>query len=346
MEIFSQEIVDNIKHEPEVHFELILPAVPEHKLKRHSIKAKRFDQRWKCKANLFDSFWACDDCQYVTKNQKDQITHQRHCGKIFQCDHCLMKFPRKVILMLHMKKHRHKDLNRFSCKSCGQVFKKNAGLTQHLRYKLNKFFKCMLCDEKFVCVLLKQQHEIAIHKVDSGWKCSQCPFIATEKIVTKRHQQAHDLAFSCETCKKRFALRTVMKQHQMLHQHGIFNQTPPAKYECDICGRFKSCKDYLREHMREQHRDQKLQCDICSKTFKQKKTLIGHLEIHNKLQCPICPRKVTKKIFNYHIKAHSEKKNIICKLCPRRVSTNKSLRTHVRFYCPNNPDRINRKVYS
>lgn len=353
MEIFSQEIIDNIKHEPEIHFLLTLPADPEYKLKSFSFKIKRFDQRWTYKANWFDLFYACDNynnCQYVSKkkNLRDFMRHQKNCWnrKTFQCDHCEKNFPQKTILMFHMNKHRQKRTEplKFPCEYCGQVFKGKSGLKQHLRHKgVNN---CMLCDEKFICLFSQLKHEIENHKVGDGWKCRQCPFIATEKVVTKRHQQTHDKTFSCETCKKKFSLKTTLKLHQTNHRHGIFKLAPTTKFECDICGKSKSSKFYLLQHMTTQHRDQKLKCKVCLKIFKYKKILNNHIQIHNKIQCPICSKKITKKQLNNHVKAHSAGKSIKCKFCHLKLSNKSSFKNHMRFYCPNNPERVKRRIYS
>lgn len=58
----------------------------------------------------------------------------------------------------------------------------------------------------------------------------------------------YSLAFECDTCKKRFAVKASLKLHMLTHR----KEQPCA---CDECGRAFIRQDCLLRHMRAKHRD-------------------------------------------------------------------------------------------
>lgn len=95
----SEEIVGNIKQEPERHFLIILTDNPaasrepaetkrsQSDEKIFSIKSKKFDEKWKRKAELFASYLVCEYFDFARKNLSFRKPRERR-----QCGFCDQKF--------------------------------------------------------------------------------------------------------------------------------------------------------------------------------------------------------------------------------------------------------------
>lgn len=108
MEIYSQQIVDNIKHEPEEHYMLIMPAHPEKtptdvvhqgNARNPQIYLIAFDRNWKNPAKLFERYFVCGNCDFVTKCSKELKGHGPKCDETkfihkssCQCTGCSKNF--------------------------------------------------------------------------------------------------------------------------------------------------------------------------------------------------------------------------------------------------------------
>ena len=78
-------------------------------------------------------------------------------------------------------------------------------------------------------------------------------------------------------------------------------------------------------------------CDICDRTFSQKKDLLHHAYIHKenpKYDCPICGKILTSKVgYDRHVGSHEKgRKTVKCKICQAQCSSKTDLEEHHRKF--------------
>ena len=109
---------------------------------------------------------------------------------------------------------------------------------------------------------------------------------------------------------------------------------------CDICHRYYP-QPRMKKHMRvHTHRPHK--CHLCPKTFKDKRQLIDHNNVHNGIKpfkCPVCDRFFTQESqVRKHMKVHTGVKPFKCSMCERYFRERHSLKIHEKTH--SKPPRI------
>src|SRR5690349_3594269 len=98
MEGYSQEIIDNIKPEPEI--------------KEVKIVLRKFDRRCKTESKMFETYFACGNCDYATKLKSDLCKHKKSCKILQKCENCFL-----MSKSIEFKKCIFCDL-KFDCSNC------------------------------------------------------------------------------------------------------------------------------------------------------------------------------------------------------------------------------------
>ena len=103
---------------------------------------------------------------------------------------------------------------------------------------------------------------------------------------------------------------------------------------CDFCGKIYSNNGKLRQHILMTHKSVDFECDICEKTFEDKRGLKMHEKVFNhcNFRCDICDKNyLSKTSLNQHIKrVHGVKLN--CSLCSKSYVERRNLNRHVRSF--------------
>jgi KRAB domain-containing zinc finger protein len=227
-------ILNNIKEEPAVEYELILPPfqIQVEETQKQQKPRKKFE---------------CYHCKKSFQNQSLLKTHKEihkpkvKCGicgkkvsrlhlkthlktheniKKFCCDHCTDGFVTKQYLVRHMWKHR--SAKKFNCKHCKQGFNDNRNFKLHLvSHSVNpRPFQCDLCPNNYPRKQNLEIHLTSIH-LERQFKCDKCRFVSKWKSSLYMHKKiVHSTAkpFSCPVCEKKFKKKANVKRHESVHK--------------------------------------------------------------------------------------------------------------------------------
>mmetsp|Transcript_38446 Transcript_38446/g.43655 ORF Transcript_38446/g.43655 Transcript_38446/m.43655 type:complete len:197 (-) Transcript_38446:549-1139(-) len=76
----------------------------------------------------------------------------------------------------------------------------------------------------------------------------------------------------------------------------------PVLYKCNICSA-KLTREYsLRLHLLSHFNVKRYQCDICSKRYSSRQYLLGHIEMHKDGAPLLCPEPTCKRTFRHSMK--------------------------------------------
>ncbi|XP_044729120.1 zinc finger protein 184-like [Chrysoperla carnea] len=196
-------------------------------------------------------------------------------------------------ILKHLKTHN--DTYDLKCDICGKQFRHNIALLRHLsdhrREKSEVKPQCGICHKTFYDRHTLRRHIKTVHQDTRPFKCTLCP--------------------------KSFHDERILRIHMVTH-------TGERRYKCDVqgCSRTYTQSTPLAQHKLKCHSNNvseitKFKCKICSKAFKQKKTMEEHLRFHSGVRCTKCNKSFTSiKKLNIHMRDHFgivEKKDIEAK---------------------------------
>jgi uncharacterized Zn-finger protein len=165
----SNEIVLNIKQEPEVEFIGLLPQFQPDKTLLGNFKVKT-ETNQKKKKNV-----KCKICgkeivlRFMNYHLKMHETKDK--GRSYKCKVCLKFFYTEKSLCKHLKTHGH----RYQCKSCDRKFIWKNMFENHMKlHEDPKAFECDICVKKFDGRISLKQHLVNVHK-GKTFRCRHCP---------------------------------------------------------------------------------------------------------------------------------------------------------------------------
>nr|XP_006822709.1 PREDICTED: zinc finger protein 37 homolog [Saccoglossus kowalevskii] len=171
-----------------------------------------------------------------------------------------------------------------------------------------KTYECEICNRKFAAAINVKQH-------------------------IKRDHTKEGL-LKCPTCQKGFLSNYELGYH-LASVHSQFDELLPCKH----CGKTFTHENNLRAHVRTQHMSTPVQCEVCSKQFRNKAQLKGHLAVHSdkKEECPICHKLFTLRYtLKKHMMVHSDEKPWQCHVCGYRCKLRENLGKHMRVHQKDN----------
>ena len=165
---------------------------------------------------------------------------------------------------------------------------------------------------------------------DTLLKCDLCEYSTRFKEHLASHMQSHATTrnYLCTDCGQSFKWSHSLKRHQRTHA-----PTADFRYTCHYCYKTFSRKDHLSIH-ENLHTDSgsSFPCSECGATFKNKKTLAGHMKTHTSekaFKCNQCDSEFTRKAsLNRHVRAAHHGQVITCPFCPAVFSYRSTLEDH------------------
>ncbi|KAG7484327.1 hypothetical protein MATL_G00048080 [Megalops atlanticus] len=236
----------------------------------------------------------------------------KHTGlKPFRCDQtgCDKSFCTKYHLARHELSHSGERPFRCTAEGCSEAFTTNSNLKKHFARRHQNKEKMYICNYEGCGKMFKKNNQLKSHECE----------------------HTNQLPFRChfEGCDRSFSVASKLKRHQKLHEG-----YPCKEDSCSFLG--KTWTEYL-QHRREKHRVQ-LQCDHCSKVFRDSWFLRQHQRVHEGerrvLKCPRegCQRTYTTafNLQSHIVSFHEEQRPFTCPHanCGKSFAMKQSLQRH------------------
>jgi hypothetical protein len=151
--------------------------------------------------------------------------------------------------------------------------------------KLNKFYRCHLCQYKTKYVRLikwhSSTHSDSEKKAIRDNKCSTSPSSnsvasKTSKIPLKKPTHPGNGKFNCDQCGKNCYCSSNLARHILIH-------TGEKPFSCEQCQKRFSQQANLKTHMKLHTGERPFSCSICEKNFSQLSTLVKHKSTHQRI---------------------------------------------------------------
>lgn len=210
----------------------------------------------------------------------------------------------------------------FPCGKCGRRFYAENHVKAHLKTTHNIIlppvvYQCDQCPKSYKAKILLEQHQRK-HKGVLPFVCPKCTKAFRLHVSLKIHLQAHEQRqhnFVCEVCGKGFPNIGGLRNHSAMHQE--------RDIECPVCGWKTNSKNYLRAHIKANHKKKRLlHCAFCDKTSTSEFYLRRHQLTHDDeapvvtFDCHLCSNKFkTREGLGNHLKRHQGKLEFECDLC-------------------------------
>ena len=247
-----------------------------------------------------------------------------------------------------------------SCVRCERIFDDHitnhhilhhvCHICSHMKRLSEISFKltCHICFKKF-----KDKYSLAghlqVHNDDNPNYCNECQKGFSSKFNYNNHKLAiHDEKkeeFGCDQCEKTFTSKSNLKRHKET-KHVEFQ----THFDCQECGKTFVRNDTLRRHTRTEHNDvgnriilpgvnseeEPFACYICDKVYKDKNSVIRHIErVHSKItfDCNVCQKQFSRNdtLQLHMIQTHNTERRqvrIICEVCRQEFPGKQELREH------------------
>ncbi len=332
--------------------------------------------------------FSCAICSKSSNNKQDLRRHisTMH-NEVEDCCVCGNTFPDRNTLIAHRKTH--SDDKSFTCLECSKEYTDLKLFIIHsmrhknvedLIIKWNEnvvidsdggrnpkrdacLYSCAICSKGENDRTNMRRHIVTMHS--ESHDCCVCGQNFSKKKALQDHMKRHqnDSSFKCLKCEKEFPKLEILHVHAMIHkdvEHLIINNNsePEACFRCALCSKRCLNRQNMRRHVVSMHSENPC-CCVCGQVFAEKKTLLEHINEHEKeniFRCFHCDKEFTELIsLRKHALNHnkdldhliipipkheralptkgeikrSQRERFRCSFCPQTGSDKQNMRRHI-----------------
>jgi hypothetical protein len=198
------------------------------------------------------------DCEHENKDKeaRQSVNTCERCGKTF-----------KQLKSFNVHKCGRK-LQKIKCPSCSKEISRS-NFAKHIKLHSSIRYQCDLCTKAFIDEAKKEKHM----KNHADTKCSICGKKFTRSLTLKEHSKVH----------KTYNDNDELGREESQKLEGSDNESiAELKYKnCSYCEKKLSSLTDLTKHMRNEHSDKAVKCDLCTKIFFSQKGFKSHKKLHS-----------------------------------------------------------------
>nr|CAI5868705.1 unnamed protein product [Callosobruchus analis] len=241
-----------------------------------------------------------------------------------------------------------------------ETWENGVGLPTNSQEALDNFniaslFKCHYCDDMFKDEWTLGEHTKS-HTNQNEYFCNPCNKVCSTSDELSKHLLEH--TFAADSPKKLIEDRheqealcgncnsNTCKDLECQKEHAevvgtISNDQTEKKIICDICGKSYKQRKFLSIHMRVHTGERPYNCEVCGRNFSLYSSLHKHRNIHSerkKFECKVCGKMFNQSSnLNNHLKIHTGEKPYPCWQCGRTFRRKETRDTHVRYHTGERP---------
>lgn len=158
--------------------------------------------------------------QIANKRAKEYKRNKEFKAKNYECYKCKERFPSLWKTSVHMKQHDAEE--KFKCIVCSSRFVLWDEFSRHLCQ--GSSIQCAYCSETFFATVALLDHLERSHDEKTLFKCERCARFYSMALLKQYHMMQHvdvetedTKPFACKTCKKRFATKMSLRNHEEIH---------------------------------------------------------------------------------------------------------------------------------
>ena len=258
------------------------------------------------------------------------------------CKFCYKDFSGEKSRKQHEKKFHQRKVT-YGCNNCKKGFLSKTSLDYHKTKKchVSRLFTCRSCQMKFntyAQYLVHRRAEKSIPEPEGKLQCPFCKVFISRKNMSRHWAISHGISrlnqsfveeprYTCSVCKKTFTRKDHLDRHLLCHE-----SIQEPCHVCPTCKEKFTRKDKMDRHISTKHtykckqcmclfgseeelklhQGTHLLCNVCNKTFKEKKYLTQHTNtvhgVHEDYKCtkPTCTKTFSRK-------GNQERHSRICK---------------------------------
>ncbi|KAL0108250.1 hypothetical protein PUN28_015061 [Cardiocondyla obscurior] len=278
----------------------------------------------------------CDDCGEEFQSNKAKKNHNVICVKKLICKYC------SIILDSRGKKRQHEQKHIDSlygqlCEICGERFKHQGTLDQHLKTQhtsLDKTHQCPKCPKKFAFKQKLSFHLKSVHTTLRAYLCEDCGADFKNPASLRHHRirkhQPIGNKRECQVCRKLVPFYSLSKH---MHTHKAYS------IQCPHCEKMFKNSSTLKQHVRIHEDQRQYRCDTCGVGFNRRDGLRLHMRVHEKTDsrglkecsCQVCGEKFPNHstLVIHRNRVHKDGRQYTCRICNRSMISTRSLEWHM-----------------
>ncbi|KAL6268870.1 hypothetical protein P5V15_001990 [Pogonomyrmex californicus] len=278
----------------------------------------------------------CDDCGEEFQTNKAKKNHSVICVRKLICKYC------NAILDSRGKKRQHEQkhvdaLYGQLCEVCGERFKHQGTLDQHLKTQhtsLEKIYQCPKCPKKFAFKQKLSFHLKSVHTTLRAYLCEDCGADFKNPASLRHHKirkhQPVGNKRECQVCRKLVPFYSLSKH---MHTHKAYS------IECPHCDKMFKNSSTLKQHVRIHEDQRQYRCDTCGVGFNRRDGLRLHMRVHEKTgsrglkecSCQVCGEKFPNHstLVIHRNRMHKDGRQYTCHICNRSMISTRSLEWHM-----------------